>query len=94
MITFDELKNVLLQREIEVESDNPLFVGEEYAELITGLYVEFNDAKTLLDLIRIYEDRGFDTYEANEIIINTLLQLATFNEMVDELLESFFELSK
>jgi hypothetical protein len=78
MITFDELKNVLLQGEIEVESDNPLFVGEEYAELITGLYVEFNDAKTLLDLIRIYEDRGFDTYEANEIIINTLLQLATF----------------
>jgi hypothetical protein len=78
MITFDELKNVLLQGEIEVESDNPLFVGEEYAELITGLHVEFNDAKTLLDLIRIYEDRGFDTYEANEIIINTLLQLATF----------------
>jgi hypothetical protein len=78
MITFDELKNVLLQGEIEVESDNPLFVGEEYAELITGLHVEFNDAKTLLDLIRIYENRGFDTYEANEIIINTLLQLATF----------------
>jgi hypothetical protein len=78
MITFDELKNVLLQGEIEVESDNPLFVGEEYAELITGLHVEFNDAKTLLDLIRIYEDRGFNTYEANEIIINTLLQLATF----------------
>ena len=78
MITFDELKNVLLQGEIEVESDNPLFVGEEYSELITGLHVEFNDAKTLLDLIRIYEDRGFDTYEANEIIINTLLQLATF----------------
>jgi hypothetical protein len=78
MITFDELKNVLLQGEIEVESDNPLFVGEEYAELITGLQVEFNDAKTLSDLISIYEDRGFDTYEANEIIINTLLQLATF----------------
>jgi hypothetical protein len=78
MITFDELKNVLLQGEIEVESDNLLFVGEEYAELITGLHVEFNDAKTLLDLIRIYENRGFDTYEANEIIINTLLQLATF----------------
>ena len=77
MITFDELKNVLLQGEIEVESDNPLFVGEEYAELITGLHVEFNDAKTLSDLISIYEDRGFDTYEANEIIINTLLQLAT-----------------
>jgi hypothetical protein len=77
MITFDELKNVLLQGEIEVESDNPLFVGEEYAELITGLHIEFNDAKTLLDLIRIYENRGFDTYEANEIIINTLLQLAT-----------------
>jgi hypothetical protein len=78
MITFDELKNVLLQGEIEVESDNPLFVEEEYAELITGLQVEFNDAKTLSDLISIYEDRGFDTYEANEIIINTLLQLATF----------------
>jgi hypothetical protein len=77
MITFDELKNVLLQGEIEVESDNPLFVGEEYSELITGLQVEFNDAKTLSDLISIYEDRGFDTYEANEIIINTLLQLAT-----------------
>ena len=77
MITFDELKNILLQGEIEVESDNPLFVGEEYAELITGLQVEFNDAKTLSDLISIYEDRGFDTYEANEIIINTLLQLAT-----------------
>jgi hypothetical protein len=74
MITFEQLKAVLLQGEFEIAQDN------EYGEdILAELYSDFANAKTLLDLIHIYENRGFETYEANECIINTMMQLATFD---------------
>ena len=79
MITFEQLKEVLLQGEIEVQSDNPLLSDEEFTDCVNNLETEFHKAKTLLDLIHIYEDRGFETYEANECIINTLMATATLD---------------
>lgn len=79
MITFEQLKDVLLQGEIEIQSDNPLLSAEEFVEEANNLEAEFHKAKTLLDLIHIYEDRGFETYEANECIINTLMATATLD---------------
>lgn len=74
MITFEQLKAVLLQGELEIAQDNEC--GED---ILAELYSDFANAKTLLDLIQIYENRGFETYEANECIINTMMQLATFD---------------
>ena len=79
MITFEQLKAVLIQSEVEIQSDNELLSGEEYANVMTNFFTDVNDAKTLLDLIHIYEDRGFETYEANECIINTLMATATLD---------------
>jgi hypothetical protein len=74
MITFEQLKAVLLQGEFEIAQD--MECGED---ILADLYSDFTNARTLLDLINIYENRGFETYEANECIINTIMQLATFD---------------
>jgi hypothetical protein len=74
MITFEQLKAVLLQGEFEIAQD--LECGED---ILAELYSDFANAKTLLDLIHIYEGKGYETYEANECIINTMMQLATFD---------------
>ena len=79
MITFEELKDVLFQGETEIQSDNPLLSDEEYDNLVQKLGNKFEKAKTILDIIHIYEDMGYETYEANESIINTIMYLATFD---------------
>jgi len=80
MITFEQLKDVLLQGDIEIQSDNPLLSAEEFVEEANNLEAEFHKAKTLLDLVHIYESRsGFETYDAFECIINTLMVTATLD---------------
>lgn len=80
MITFEQLKDVLLQGEIEIQSDNPLLSAEEFVEWANELETEFYKAKTLLDLINVYEDRGFETYDAFAYITNTLMATATLDQ--------------
>jgi len=79
MITFEELKDVLFQGETEIQSDNPLLSDEEYDNLVQKLGNKFEKAKTILDIIHIYEDIGYETHDANECIISTIMQLATFD---------------
>ena len=74
MITFEKLKGVLCQGEVEILYDN------EVSDSVIGeMEDKFEKAQTLLDLIHIYEGMGYETYDANEIIINTMMQLATFD---------------
>jgi hypothetical protein len=81
MITFEQLKEVLLKGEIEILQDDYIdeLNREQFEFHSDKLFRQFHDAKTLLDLIHIYEGRGFETYEANECIINTMMKLASFN---------------
>ena len=79
MITFEQLKDVLLQGEIEIQSDNPLLSNEEFTDLAQKLDDKFKKAKTILDIIHIYEDMGYETYDANESIISTMMHLATLD---------------
>ena len=74
MITFEKLKGVLCQGEIEILHDN-----EVPDSIIGEMEYKFEKANTLLDLIHIYEGMGYETYDANECIINTMMQLATFD---------------
>ena len=80
MITFEQLKEVLLQGDIEIQSDNPLLSDEEFTEWANNLETKFHKAKTLLDIVHIYEGRsGFETYDAFEHIINTLMYTSTLD---------------
>ena len=80
MITFEQLKEVLLQGDIEIQSDNPLLSDEEFTEWANSLETEFHKAKTLLDIVHIYEGRsGFETYDAFAHITNTLMYTATLD---------------
>jgi len=78
MITFDQLKDVLLQGETEILSD-VIEDNKEYSDAVSQLTTEFDEAKYLHDIIVIFEDRGYETYEVNEKIIETLMQVATIN---------------
>jgi hypothetical protein len=78
MITFEQLKEVLIQSEVEIQSDNESLSGEEYAEIMTWFSTDINDAKTLLDIVRVYENKsGFETFDAFAYVINTLMATAT-----------------
>lgn len=81
MITFEQLKEVLLQGDIEIQSDNPLLSDEEFTEWANNLEMEFHKAKTLLDIVHIYEGRfnGWETYDAFAHITNTLMATATLD---------------
>ena len=81
MITFEQLKEVLLQSEIEIYSDNPLLSDEEFTEWANDLETKFHKAKTLLDIVHIYEGRfnGWETYDAFAHITNTLMYSATLD---------------
>ena len=80
MITFEQLKEVLLQGDIEIQSDNPLLSDEEFTEWANDLETKFHKAKTLLDIVHIYVGRsGFETYDSFEHIINTLMYTATLD---------------
>jgi hypothetical protein len=81
MIKFNQLKEVLLQGEMEILEDEYIDeLNRQQFEFNSGmLYRQFQGVKTLLDLVHIYEDKGYETYDANEKIINTIMQLATFD---------------
>lgn len=81
MITFEQLKDVLLQGDIEIHSDNPLLSDEEFTEWANDLEAKFYKAKTLLDLVHIYEGRfnGWETYDAFKHIVDTLMYTATLD---------------
>jgi hypothetical protein len=80
MITFEQLKEVLIQSEVEIQSFNDSLSGEEYAKTITEFSTDINDAKTLLDIVRVYENKsGFETYDAFAYVVNTLMATATLD---------------
>jgi len=82
MITFEQLKEVLLKGEIEILQDDYIdeLNREQFEFHSDKLFRQFHDAKTLLDLVHIYENRsGMETYDAFECIINTLMVTATLD---------------
>jgi hypothetical protein len=81
MITFEQLKDVLLQGEMEILQDAYIDeLNRQQFEFNAGkLVTQFQNAKTLLDLVNIYEDMGYETHDAHELIVNTMMQLATLD---------------
>ena len=72
MITFKQLKGVLCDNFIEE-------IKEIYPNVVSMVEDKFEKAESLLDLIHIYEHWGYETYNANETIINTMMQSASFD---------------
>jgi len=82
MITFEQLKDVLLQGEMEILQDDYIdeLNRQQFEFNADRLITQFQDAKTLLDLVHIYENRsGMETYDAFECIVNTLMVTATLD---------------
>jgi hypothetical protein len=82
MITFEQLKDVLLQGEMEILQDDYIdeLNRQQFEFNADKLITQFQDAKTLLDLVHIYEGKsGVETYDAFECIVNTLMVTATLD---------------
>jgi hypothetical protein len=66
--------DLLCQGEVEI-----LYDSEVPDSVIGEMEYKFEKAQTLLDLIHIYEGMGYETHDAHEVIVNTMMQLATFD---------------
>jgi hypothetical protein len=78
MISFNELKEVILQGEVEILQDN--YWNKALEERLDSLYLDFQDIESVDDLVRYYNERGFDISEGYDLIIGTMMQLAAFKK--------------
>ena len=77
MITFEQLKNDIIENEKEwikgIHGNN-----EEAVDYIQGTIKDINNCKTISDLVYLYNDKGYDINEAYEIIISNLMKFGSF----------------
>ena len=73
MINFEQVKEITL----EVEREWVMEV-EGNLDNIRNTFDEINSCKTINDLVRFYEERGYSNKEAYETIIINLMTLSSF----------------
>ena len=73
MINFEQVKEITL----EVEREWVMEV-EGNLDNIQNTFDEINSCKTINDLVRFYEERGYSNKEAYETIIINLMTLSSF----------------
>ena len=76
MINFEQVKEITLL----VEQEIVYWVMEVEGNLdnVQNTFDEINSCETLNDLVRFYEERGYDNNEAYEIIISNLMKFGSF----------------
>jgi hypothetical protein len=78
MISFNELKEVILQGEVEILQDN--YWDKALEERLDSLYLDFQNIESVDDLVGYYNGRGFGISEGYDLIIGTMMQLAAFKK--------------
>lgn len=73
MINFEQVKEITL----EVEKEWVMEV-EGNLDNVQNTFDEINSCKTINDLVRFYEERGYSNKEAYETIIINLMTLSSF----------------
>ena len=73
MINFEQVKEITLL----VEQEWVMEV-EDNLDNVQNTFDEINSCETLSDLVRFYEERGYDNKEAYEIIISNLMKFGSW----------------
>ena len=73
MINFEQVKEITLL----VEQEWVMGV-EGNLDNVQNTFDEINSCETLSDLVRFYEERGYDNKEAYEIIISNLMKFGSW----------------
>ena len=73
MINFEQVKEITLL----VEQEWVMEV-EDNLDNVQNTFDEINSCETLSDLVRFYEERGYDNNEAYEIIISNLMKFGSW----------------
>ena len=73
MINFEQVKEItlLVEQEWVMEVEGNL-------DNVQNTFDEINSCETLSDLVRFYEERGYDNNEAYEIIISNLMKFGSW----------------
>jgi hypothetical protein len=73
MINFEQVKEItlLVEQEWVMEVEGNL-------DNVQNTFDEINSCETLSDLVRFYEERGYDNKEAYGIIISNLMKFGSF----------------
>jgi hypothetical protein len=74
MVTFNQLKNMLKHDFIEMlVFDNITDTVVEHTE------IRFDNARSLLDIVHIYESFGYETHDAHDSILNSVMNNMSFD---------------
>jgi hypothetical protein len=74
MVTFNQLRDMLKHDFIEMlVFDNAIDTVVDHTE------VRFNNAKSLLDIVHIYESFGYETHDAHAAILDSVMNNMSFD---------------
>ena len=85
MINFEQVKEITIKLEqnwiLEVEGNSVTYsYCSTTPDNILGTIEEINSCKTISDLVRFYEERGYSSKEAYENIIINLMTFGSINK--------------
>lgn len=73
---FIYLKGIMLSQEIQLLDDMEVDGGDDYSEDKLELINDFNDAKNINDIVKLYVDRGHDEEDVYMEIIKQFVELS------------------
>ena len=86
MINFEQVKKITIEIEkewvMEVEGNSVTYYSycSTTPDNILGTIDEINSCKTISDLVRFYDERGYSNKEAYETIIINLMTFGSINK--------------
>jgi hypothetical protein len=75
MVTFNQLKNMLKRDFTEIL----VFDDDMDETIIETTERKFDNARSLLDIVHIYESFGYETHDAHDSILNSVMNNMSFD---------------
>jgi hypothetical protein len=80
MITFDELKALIIKSETSLSIWGDVLQEEEFELYVKGATNEINECNSIGAIISFYDRQGYDTVDAYNIILDTVMNNSTLNK--------------
>jgi hypothetical protein len=80
MITFDELKALIIKSETSLSIWGDVLQEEEFELYVKGIENEVNKCNSIGAIISFYDRQGYDTVDAYNIILDTVMNNSTLNK--------------
>jgi len=80
MVTFDELKALIIKSETSLSIWGDVLQEEEFELYVKGVENEVYKCNSIGAIISFYDRQGYDTVDAYNIILDTVMNNSTLNK--------------